>query len=82
MKFYTQIDCPVSWGCRIHKTAPLQRGKTPSPNEFPGYDTKQSEGDLPVILGLWGIRSIPSLPLLPGPIWLGVVVPDRILSMD
>ena len=54
---------------------------TPLPNEYPGYDTKQSDGEVPVMLGPWGIRSIPSLPLLPGPLWPGVVVPDRALPM-
>ena len=33
------------------------------------------------MLELWGIRSTPSLPLLPGPLRPGVVVPDRVLSM-
>ena len=51
------------------------------PNECPGYDTKQSDGEVPVILGLWGIRSTPSLPLLPGPLWPGVAAPDRALFM-
>ena len=32
---------------------------------------------MPEILGM---LSIPSLPLLPGPLWLGVVVPDRVMS--
>ena len=27
------------------------------------------------------MQGIPSLPLLPGPLWSGVVVPDRVLSM-
>ena len=31
---------------------------------------------------LWGMRSTPSSPLLPCPIWTEVVVPDRVLSMD
>ena len=31
---------------------------------------------------LWGMQSTPSLPLLPGPLWSGVVVPDRVLSMS
>ena len=35
-------------------TALLQSGKS-SPNECPGYDTKQSDGELPVMLGLWGM---------------------------
>ena len=26
---------------------------------------------------LWEMQSTPSLPLLPGPIWPGVVAPDR-----
>ena len=36
---------------------PLQRGKDPPPNECPGYDTKQSVGEVPVMLRPWGIRS-------------------------
>ena len=41
-----------------------------------GYDTKQSDGESPVMLELWGMQSTPSLPSLPGPLW-----PGRILSM-
>ena len=51
-------------------------------NEWLGYDTKQSNGEVPVMLWLWGIRSTPSLPLLPGPLWPGVAAPDSVLSMD
>ena len=50
------------------ETAPLQRGKTLPLNECPGYDTKQSDGEVPVMLGPWGIWSTPSLPLLQGPL--------------
>ncbi len=50
-------------------------------NECPGYDTKQSDGEVPAVLGLWGMQSTPLLPLLPGPLWPGVVAPDRALSM-
>ena len=32
------------------------------PNEFPGYDTKQSVGEAPLTLELWGIQSTPLLP--------------------
>ena len=46
-----------------------------------GTSTKQSNGDVPVMLGLWGMQSSVSLPLLPGPLWPGVVAPDRALSM-
>ena len=31
-------------------------------NECPGYDTKQYDAKVPVILELWGMLSIPSLP--------------------
>ena len=41
---------------------------TDSPNECPGYDTKQSDGELPVMLVLWEMQSNPLLPLLPGPL--------------
>ena len=39
-----------------------------TPNERPGYDTKQSDGEDPVILELWGMQSTHSLLLLPGPL--------------
>ena len=48
-------------------------------NRCPGYDTKQSGGEAPVMLVIW---RTPSLPSLSGPFWLGVVVRDRVLSMD
>ena len=58
------------------------RGVGPPPNECPGYNTKQSHGKVPVMLELWVMWSTPSLPLLPGPFWSGVVEPDRaLLSM-
>ena len=45
-----------------------------------GYDTKRSDGEAPVMLELWGMKSTPSLLLLPGPPWPGMVAPDRALS--
>ena len=53
----------------------------PSDNECPEYDTKQSDGEVPVMLGLWGMRSTLSLPLLPGPLWPGMVALHRALSV-
>ena len=53
-------------------SASLQRVKTPHLNEYLRYDTKQSDGEFPVMLGL---------PSLPGPLWLGVVASDMVLSM-
>ena len=71
--------CPVGWGCSIHWLHLCRGVKTP--NECPVYDSKQSDGEVPVMLGLWRIRSTPSLPLLPGPLYPGVEAPDRALSM-
>ena len=44
-------------------------------------DTEQSDGGAPV-LGLLRIWSIPSLPFLPGLLWLRVIASDRALSMS
>ena len=33
------------------------------------------------MLELWGMRITLVLPSLPGPLWPGVVAPDRVLSM-
>ena len=64
----TKLYCPVGWGCRILRLH-LCRAVRP-PNECPRYDTKQSDGEAPVMLELWGMQSIPSLPSLPGPLYL------------
>ena len=61
--------------------ASLQRDETPQLNKCPGYDTKQSDGEDPVMLELWGMRSTSSLPSLAGPHWPGVVAPDSVLSI-
>ena len=63
---------PVGWGCRIHRLL-LCRGVRPPPKECPGYDTKQSNGEALVMLGLWGMGSTPSLPSPPGPLGPGVM---------
>ena len=69
------------WGCRIYRLHLCRGVRNPPPNKFPVYDTKQSNGEVPVMLGRWGIQSTSSLPLLPGPLWAGMVAPDRTLSM-
>ena len=51
-----------------------------SPNECPGHDTKQSDGEVPVMLELWEMQSIPSLPSFSGPLWPGGVTLCRVLS--
>ena len=52
-----------------------------TPSECPGYDTKQSDGKVPVMLELGRMWSTPSLPWLPGSLWPAVVASDRVLSM-
>ena len=46
-----------------------------SVNFQPGYDIKQSDSEA------LGMLSIPSLPLLSGPLWPRVVAPNRVLCM-
>ena len=50
-------------------------------NECPRYDTKQSDGETPVMLELWVMLNTLSLPSLPGRLRHGVVAPNRVLSM-
>ena len=60
------------------RTNTLGKGMNPlTHNECPGYDTKQSDGEVPVMLEIWGMRSTPLLPLLSGPLRPGVVAPDK-----
>ena len=68
-------DCPVGWGWDVEYTDCILCGEVRPPNECPGYDTKHSDGDVPVMLGLWGIRSTTSLPSLPGPLGPDVIAP-------
>ena len=67
---FSSKHCPVSWGCRIHR---LDLCKEVRPH-------KKSDGEVPVMLGVWGMLGL-SLPLLPGPLWPRMVAPDVALSM-
>ena len=78
---HTNSSCPVCWGCRIHRLH-LCGGVRPPSNECSEYDTKRSDSEVPVMLELWGMQCTLLLPLLPGPLWLRVLAPDRALSMD
>ena len=42
---------------------------------------KQSDGEIPVMLELWGMQSTLSLSLLSGPLWPEVIAPEKVLSM-
>ena len=69
------MSYPVDWGSRIQQMH-LCRGVT-----CPRYNNEQSDSETPVMLELWGMQSTPSLSLLPGPLWPGVVAPVRAISM-
>ena len=56
-------------------------GKTP-PNERLGYETKQSDGEVPIMRNLWRMQSTPSLPFHLGPLWLGMVASNRVLFLS
>ena len=49
----------------------------PHLDECPGYDTKQSDGDVSVMLELWRMQSTPLLLSLPGRLWSRIVAPDK-----
>ena len=68
--------CQGCWGCRIYRVH-LWR-EVILHRKCPGYYTKQSDGKVPVMLDIWGMRSTPSLLSLPVPIWPGVVAPDNV----
>ena len=69
----------LAWGVEYADCMSAEN-KTPS-NECSWYDTKPSDNEAPVILVLRGMWSTPSLPSFPGPLWAGLVAPDRVLSM-
>ena len=64
---------PVGWGSRIHWLHHQGMSR---------IWQLASDGEVPLLLEIWGIWSASSLPLLPGPLWCGVVASDRVLSMD
>ena len=81
-------QCPVTLGClcpgsffRLRPCNLLCRGTSAPPQKCPGYDTKQSDCEVPVMLELWGIQNTPSSRSILGPLCPGVVALDRVLSM-
>ena len=73
------LHSPVSWSCRIHRRHHYRWIRLT--NQCHGYKTKQFDGKAPVMLELWGMWSTLSLPELPGQLWPGEVVADRIVFM-
>ena len=79
-RFIPLVRWPSWLGLQNTPSASLQRRKTPH-NECFGYETKQFDGEAPVMLELRGMWSTSLLSLLTGPLWPGVVAPDRVLAM-
>ena len=52
------------------------------PNDCPGYDTKQSDGEAPVNGGALENVEYPFIAITPRSTLTGVVVPDRVPSID
>ena len=76
--FFFIMHCPVSWACRIHRLHLWRVGdKTPSISVLDITLNNLCWGSSDA--GVLGIRSTPSLPSLPGPLWPGVVM---VLSMS
>ena len=50
-------------------------------NECSGYDTKQADGKVPVMLEVCGMWRTPLLSSLPSLLWPGMVATDRVLSI-
>ncbi len=65
------ITWPVGLGCRIHRLL-LCRGVRPQ-NECPVYDTKQYDGEVPVMQEIWGMQSTSLLLSLHCSLWPGAV---------
>ena len=77
---YTETKMDQSAGAAEYNNY-ISAGGYDLPNEYPGYDTKQSAGEASVILKLRGVQSTPTLPSLPGPFCPEVVALHRVLSM-
>ena len=75
----TLSNFPVGWG--VEYTNCFSAEELDPTNYCPGYDTKQSDVEFPVILELWGMQSTHSLPSLLGLFWPIGLVPDRVISM-
>ena len=73
---------PVDWEAVEYTDCFSAEGYVPPHNGCSWYDTKQSDGEAPVMLEISRMRSTPSLPSLIGSLWPGELVPDGVLFMD
>ena len=75
------FHCSARSAAAVEYTECISAAEQDFPTVCPGYDTKKTDGKAPVMPESWGMWSSVSLPLLQGPLWLGAVVPDLVLSM-
>ena len=76
---YRTKPLPSRLGLQNTPTVSQKRGKTHSGCR--GYDTKQFDGEVPVMLEFGAIQMTPSLSSLPGPHWPEMEAPVSIFSM-
>ena len=77
---FQEVKTSCCWGLKYVDCIPCSKGKIPPKKECPEYET---ERHLTVRLLFWRYERVwnsPLLILLPGPRWLGVVVPVRVPS--
>ena len=63
ISYIKNMESPVGQGCRIHRLHFYC--KTSTTNECPRFDTKQCDGEVPLILGLRGHVDYPFMALAP-----------------
>ena len=78
MKIYLKIAQSVG---AVEYTNCISAEEWGPSNECSGYDINQPDSEAPEMLEHWGMRSTPFLLSLPGSLWPGVVVPDRVISI-
>ena len=78
---YTQLNIAQLAGT-VEYTDCTSSERYPPPKSVLDMTQNNLIGEAPVMMELWEMQSNPSLPSLPGPLWPGVIAPDRSLSMD
>ena len=78
----TRVQILNETDCISHSTNTLGKGMNPliPINEYPRYDTKQSDGDVQECWG-FGEYGAPFIAIAPRSTQAGVIAPDRALPM-
>ena len=67
---------PLGWGCRIHRLRRYREVRPPTTSVL-DMSLKKSDGEVPVMLELWGMISTPSLTSLQGSLGPELLAPDK-----